>query len=69
MQAAFVDFGAERTRLLHVSDLVGAGDRALGKDVARDPAIEYRLRDGQLVVVQVVRDPLGSKGARLTTLR
>jgi ribonuclease G len=60
MQAAFVDFGAGRTGLLPASDLAGTPGR-------RDSAIESRLHDGQEMVVQVARDPLGSKGARLTT--
>ncbi len=60
MQAAFVDFGAGRTGLLPASELAGTAGR-------RDTAIESRLHDGQEMVVQVARDPLGSKGARLTT--
>jgi ribonuclease G len=60
MQAAFLDFGAGRTGFLPASELAGAPGR-------RDSAIESRLHDGQEMVVQVARDPLGSKGARLTT--
>ena len=67
MQAAFVDFGGERTGLLHVSELVGGAGRSLGKGVQPEPTIEYRLRAGQKLVVQVTRDPLAGKGARLTT--
>ena len=63
MQAAFVDFGAERMGLLHISDLSGPKQR---RGARREQAIEYRLHDGQKLAVQVTRDPLGSKGARLT---
>ncbi|MFO1417592.1 MAG: ribonuclease G [Methylotetracoccus sp.] len=62
MQAVFVDIGLERAAFLHISDL-GAPDR----DRAIDDAIERVFVDGQEIVVQVVKDPLGTKGARLTT--
>ncbi len=64
MQAAFVDFGAERTGLLHISDLSGSKQR---RGARREQAIEYQLHDGQKLAVQVTRDPLGNKGARLST--
>ncbi|MDH4039231.1 MAG: Rne/Rng family ribonuclease [Gammaproteobacteria bacterium] len=64
MQAAFVDFGAERTGFLHVSALAGGKGGTAGR---REPAIASELHDGQELMVQVARDPLGSKGARLTT--
>ncbi len=75
MQAAFVDIGLERAAFLHASDimrLVTTQD-AVGEDVAPSlpaqqvPLITELLREGQEVVVQVVKDPIGSKGARLTT--
>jgi len=63
MQAAFVDIGLERTAFLHATDIrLVAGD-ANGVT----PRINELLRDGQEVVVQVIKDPLGTKGARLTT--
>ena len=67
MQAAFVDFGAERTGLLHISDLADQPDRKQRRGVRQEPAIEYQLHDGQKLAVQVTRDPLGKKGARLST--
>jgi len=63
MQAAFVDFGAERTGLLHISDLSRPKPR---RGARREQAIENQLHDGQKLAVQVIRDPLGSKGARLS---
>ncbi|MEW8042993.1 MAG: ribonuclease G [gamma proteobacterium symbiont of Phacoides pectinatus] len=62
MQAAFVDIGLERAAFLHASDIVGTGNGA-----ARNENITELVREGGDVVVQVVKDPLGSKGARLTT--
>ncbi len=63
MQAAFVDIGLERTAFLHVADMVCQADRA-----APLLAVDALLHEGQDVLVQVLKDPLGSKGARLTTL-
>lgn len=77
MQAAFVDVGLERAAFLHANDIVRAAaplePEAAGDDIAPPPPnpngvpIMDLLRDGQDVVVQVVKDPIGSKGARLTT--
>jgi ribonuclease G len=60
MQAAFVDVGLERAAFLHASDVL------TGDDASASPNIASLVRDGQEVVVQVVKDPLGTKGARLT---
>ena len=67
MQAAFVDIGLERPGFLHASDIARplvatATDSAKGKRGIRD-----LLHDGQELLVQVERDPLGAKGARLST--
>lgn len=62
MQAAFVDIGLERAAFLHLSDLCA---RDLEKKNSEN--IEAYLHEGQNLVVQVVKDPLGTKGARLTT--
>lgn len=76
MQAAFVEIGHDRAAFLHASDIVRAGPPssvAAGEEVPLPPApiapasILELVRDGQDVVVQVVKDPIGSKGARLTT--
>jgi len=61
MQAAFVDIGLPKAAFLHLSDLCA---RDLEKKGSEN--IEHYLYEGQLIVVQVVKDPLGSKGARLT---
>jgi len=67
MQAAFVDVGLERAAFLHASD-VRVGLRGDGAEpAAASPGISELLHDGQDVVVQVVKDPLGTKGARVTT--
>jgi len=60
MQAAFVDAGLERTAFLHVSDLY----REIG---GPPPSIDQLIREQQSLLVQVIKDPIGNKGARLTT--
>jgi len=66
MQAAFVDIGLDRTAFLHASDIARNGDP---QDQAQDelPDIRELVREGERLLVQVVKDPLGNKGARLTT--
>ncbi|GGK07272.1 ribonuclease G [Luteimonas terricola] len=78
MQAAFVDIGLERAAFLHANDVLrpGRAEDLTVEDPGTGPAqgapqptppISELLRDGQEVVVQVVKDPIGGKGARLTT--
>ena len=62
MQSAFVDIGLERTGFLHVADLF----EAHLEDGETKP-IENVLHEGQALMVQVAKDPIGTKGARLTT--
>jgi ribonuclease G len=67
MQAAFVDIGLERASFIHVSDIVSLDENGLE---TRDNVIENiseLVREGQSLLVQVVKEPIGSKGARLTT--
>ena len=69
MQAAFVDIGLERAAFLHASDVVrgmAVGPPAEEFVPSVVPPILDLLRDGEEIVVQVVKDPIGSKGARLT---
>jgi ribonuclease G len=62
MQSAFVDIGGGRAAFLHVADIWGhRQDSEPGKP------IEKLLAEGQLLLVQVVKDPIGTKGARLST--
>jgi ribonuclease G len=63
MQAAFMDIGLERTAFLHVSDLAQV-ERHNGEEI---PDIRRYLHEGDELLVQIQKDPLGSKGARLTT--
>ncbi len=62
MQAAFVDIGLEKAAFLHVSDVCrnSVSDEEEHEDIAR------LLYPGQKIMVQVMKDPLGSKGARIT---
>ncbi len=72
MQAAFLDVGLARTAFLHVSDILNQhhprnGEQAPGEGERTPETIMELLREGQEIIVQVVKDPMGSKGARLTT--
>lgn len=69
MQAAFVDIGLDKAAFLHASDI------AMHSEIAEEVSsshiekqdIRELVRDGQDIVVQVVKDQIGTKGARLTT--
>ena len=60
MQAAFVDIGLERAAFIHASEI------STREGTAVEP-ISALVHEGQSLVVQVTKDPIGSKGARLTT--
>ena len=65
MQAAFVDIGFERAAFLHASDIATEDDDKSEQN--GEDNITRLLHEGQEVLVQVIKDPLGTKGARLTT--
>jgi ribonuclease G len=72
MQAAFVDIGLERTAFLHAADIAGqprdetvVGATALSHEHVED--IRRLVSPGDCLLVQVIKDPIGTKGARLTT--
>lgn len=69
MQAAFVDIGLDKAAFLHASDIMPHTECVAGEEqkqfTVRD--ISELVRQGQDLMVQVVKDPLGTKGARLTT--
>ncbi|HYP86230.1 ribonuclease G [Variovorax sp.] len=77
MQSAFIDIGLERTAFLHVADIIAPfapGSRsANAANTERDHRnsaavpIERLVHEGQSLLVQVVKDPIGTKGARLST--
>ena len=82
MQCAFIDIGLERDGFLYVSDVVDTieefdrldsgeedehADRGKGRERGPEPKIEELLKEGQEIVVQVAKEPLGTKGARLTS--
>jgi ribonuclease G len=67
MQAAFVDIGLQRAAFLHASDIAVSVDDEKIEHSGSGDNITRLLREGQQVLVQVIKDPLGTKGARLTT--
>ena len=66
MQAAFVNFGAERNGFLHLRDTLAPRLDAEGHLLEPEMSIDKVLRPGQEVMVQVVKEATGNKGARLT---
>jgi len=76
IQAAFVDIGLEKNGFLHIDDvetrLAETGEEDNGKErpAAAAPAernIANLLKEGQEIITQVIKEPLGTKGVRLTT--
>ena len=74
MQAAFVDIGLERAAFLYAGDVPPLGDDGEANASTDERAsaaphvpIEQRLHEGEQVLVQVAKEPIGSKGARVTS--
>jgi ribonuclease G len=67
MQAAFIEIGLERTAFLHASDIVDPRHADTGIETPHTENIRALLTEGSEILVQVLKDPLGTKGARLTT--
>ncbi len=70
MQSAFVDIGLERAAFLHIADVFtgnGTSRNEHGPGAVPPPPIERLVFEGQTLTVQVVKDPIGTKGARLST--
>ena len=67
MQSAFIDIGLERAAFLHVADLVGGPPRFEARSDAPLVPIERQVFEGQTLTVQVIKDTIGTKGARLST--
>ncbi|MDU9050593.1 MAG: Rne/Rng family ribonuclease [Candidatus Electrothrix sp. Rat3] len=77
MQAAFVDIGLDRTGFLYVDDIdismsmtqlsqPEVSPSVVAKNATINPAIEDLLKEGQTILVQIAKEPIGSKGARLS---
>jgi ribonuclease G len=72
MQAAFLEIGLARTAFLHVADILGpppdpVNDAQEPREQAHTADIRALVREGDELLVQVVKDPIGTKGARLST--
>lgn len=67
LQAAFIDIGLERTAFLHARDMVPQHPASTDDVATPEPQIAELIKSGEKIMVQVIKDPLGSKGARLTT--
>jgi ribonuclease G len=67
MQSAFIDIGLDRAAFLHVADLLGGPPRHEGRNDVPLVPIEKQVFEGQTLTVQVIKDAIGTKGARLST--
>jgi ribonuclease G len=75
MQAAFVDIGLEKAAFLFAGDYVedieelddGGDPRQRGRRNRNAPSIDTLVREGQEIVVQIAKEPIGTKGARITS--
>ena len=69
MQSAFIDIGLERAAFLHVADVWQrpAEGEVPGRSTQPQVPIEKQVFEGQALMVQVIKDPIGTKGARLST--
>jgi len=74
LQAAFIDIGLQRSAFMHVSDLCSqqkvlrleAEEKSSSKEAPELPSISKIIHEGQKIIVQVYKDAIGSKGARVT---
>ena len=67
MQAAFIEIGLERAAFLHASDIVPPAGLDAGVEAQAFESVRDLVNEGDTILVQVLKDPLGTKGARLTT--
>lgn len=69
MQSAFIDIGQARAAFVHITDLIDSHEAVMEERSPdfRYPAITEVLHDGQSVLVQVTKEPIGTKGARATS--
>ena len=61
MQSAFVEIGLQRAAFLHAAEVMAC------ESIEQPIPIQHVLHEGQTVMVQVIKEPIGTKGARLTT--
>ncbi|MFQ5890601.1 MAG: ribonuclease E/G [Gemmatimonadota bacterium] len=71
IQAAFIDIGSEKSAFLHVSDVAGQEEdeenEGAGRRPRKYPPIQELVTRGQQILVQVTKEPIGTKGPRVTT--
>jgi ribonuclease G len=67
MQAAFIEIGLARTAFLHATDIAFERPEETVVDLPKVDDIRWLVAEGNEILVQVIKDPMGTKGARLTT--
>lgn len=67
MQAAFIDIGMDKNAFIYVDDLQAVREGSEEGEPHHQPSIKDLLKTGQEIIVQVVKEPMGTKGARVVT--
>ena len=67
MEAAFVDIGLERAGFIHAADITLIDNDGFELESPKSATISQLVREGQMLLVQVLKEPIAKKGARLTT--
>ena len=67
MQSAFVEIGQARSAFIHVTDLMDGHRVLAGEQGSEHPPITGLIHEGEKLLVQVTKEPIGAKGARITT--
>lgn len=67
MQAAFVDIGLEKNAFLYVQEAIPPMQQQEGEEKTDLPPIEQVVNEGQEILVQLIKEPTGQKGARIST--
>ncbi len=67
MQAAFVENGLERACFIHANDIVSYDEQGKENRSGNPPLVQEVLHEGDSLQVQVIKEPIGTKGARLST--
>ena len=67
MQAAFIDIGRDKAGFIHINDLRPRAGETVDRWASGERDIRELLREGDMLAVQALKDPIGTKGPRLTT--
>ena len=67
MQAAFIDIGEDKNAFIYIDDVLAKDNETEGAEDNRNLSIRDLLHEGQEIIVQMVKEPIGTKGPRVVT--